>query len=132
MPAQRLSCSREGPRMGEKGYAVTGDGVARFELGGGASDTRLEGSGARCVAVDPRAPRRVYVGTMDDGLFISEDGGDSWRATGPGLADQRVLSVAVSPSHQEAGVSVVYAGTEPSNLYRSEDGGQSWQALPAL
>src|SRR5947209_18819399 len=126
MPAQRLSCSREGPRMGEKGYAVTGDGVARFELGGGASDTRLEGSGARCVAVDPRDPRRVYVGTMDDGLFVSDDAGASWRRAGPGLVDQRVLSVAAFPSHQEADVSVGYAGTEPRNLFRSEDGRRSW------
>jgi photosystem II stability/assembly factor-like uncharacterized protein len=42
------------------------------------------------------------------------------------------MSVAVSPSHQEAGISVVYAGTEPSNLYRSADGGQVWQSLPKL
>jgi len=118
--------------MGEKGYAVTGDGIARFALGDRTPEMHLEGSGARCVAVDPRDPRRVYVGTMDDGLFVTDDGGVSWREAGAGLVDQRVLSVAVSPSHQEAGVSVVYAGTEPSNLYRSEDGGRSWQLLPAL
>jgi photosystem II stability/assembly factor-like uncharacterized protein len=42
------------------------------------------------------------------------------------------MSVAVSRSHQVAGVSVAYAGTEPSNLYRSEDGGKTWQLLPEL
>jgi photosystem II stability/assembly factor-like uncharacterized protein len=118
--------------MGERVYAITGDGIARFQPGGGTPEMYLEGRGARCVAVDPHDPRRVYVGTMDDGLFASDDGGDSWHGTGAGVVDQRVLSVAVSPSHREAGVSVVYAGTEPSNLYRSQDGGQSWQSLPAL
>ncbi len=116
-------------------HAITGEAIATFTLRGtrvSACELRLEGTSPRCVAVDPRDPRRVYVGTMDDGLLASQDGGLSWQAAGPGLADRRVLSVAVSPSHQEAGVSVVYAGTEPSNLYRSEDGGGHWQLLPAL
>jgi photosystem II stability/assembly factor-like uncharacterized protein len=69
---------------------------------------------------------------MDRGLLISEDGGASWDSAGSGIAERRVLSLAVSSSHQESGVSVAYAGTEPSNLYRSEDGGRSWQVLSAL
>jgi photosystem II stability/assembly factor-like uncharacterized protein len=116
-------------------YAITGDAIAIFALNGASSkesEVRLEGSGARCVAVDPHDPRRVYVGTMDDGVLISENGGESWRRGGPGLADHRVLSLAVSPSHRESRISIVYAGTEPSNLYRSEDGAHSWRLLPAL
>jgi photosystem II stability/assembly factor-like uncharacterized protein len=116
-------------------FAVTGDDVVRFTLDGAtASDAEslLHGSGARCVAVDPADPDRVYVGTFDNGLYASHDGGRTWRSGEKGLGDRRVLSLAVSPSHQESGTSVVYAGTEPSNLYRSEDGGHSWQRLPAL
>jgi photosystem II stability/assembly factor-like uncharacterized protein len=116
-------------------HAVTNEGVATFQLDGttpSQPESSLEGSGARCIAVDPFDPRRVYVGTMDRGAYLSEDGGSSWNEAGPGIDDQRVLSIAVSPSHREGGVSVVYAGTEPSNLYRSEDGGDSWQLLPAL
>jgi photosystem II stability/assembly factor-like uncharacterized protein len=116
-------------------YALTGDALAVFALDGTAISepgVHLDGSGARCVAFDPRDPRCVYVGTMDDGLWMSRDGAASWLRAGVGIDERRVLSVAVSPSHQEAGVSVVYAGTEPSNLYRSEDGGQTWQRLPAL
>jgi photosystem II stability/assembly factor-like uncharacterized protein len=116
-------------------FAVTGDGVVRFTL----EDSRateaepvLSGVRAQCVAVDPRDPQRVYVGTFDNGLYSSEDAGLTWREDGEGLDDRRVLSLAVSPSHQESEVSVVYAGTEPSNLYRSEDAGRSWQRLPAL
>jgi photosystem II stability/assembly factor-like uncharacterized protein len=116
-------------------HAVTGDAVARLSLSDGSPGElaiSLEGSGACCVAVDPVDPLRVYVGTFDDGIFASRDGGASWEAASTGLDDQRVLSLAVSRSHRSDGVSAVYAGTEPSNLYRSEDGGCSWQPLPAL
>lgn len=116
-------------------YAVTDEGVASFWLSGstaGQPAAHLGGSGARCIAADPADPRRVYVGTMDQGVLVSEDAGATWREAGPGIVESRVLSLAVSPSHRAANTSVVYAGTEPSNLYRSEDGGRSWQLLPAL
>src|SRR5947209_10480452 len=116
-------------------FAVTGDEVVRFTRENAEpreTESVPYGVGARCVAIDPHDPRRVYVGTFDNGLYRSEEGGLTWRQDGQGLADRRVLSLGVSPSHRESGISVVYAGTEPSNLYRSEDAGQSWQPLPAL
>jgi photosystem II stability/assembly factor-like uncharacterized protein len=115
--------------------AVTDEGLAAFSVAGSTvtrPEMRLTGSGARCLAADAADPRRVYVGTIDRGVFVSADAGETWGEAGPGIAEPRVLSLAVSPSHREAGSSVVYAGTEPSNLYRSEDGGRSWQLLPAL
>jgi photosystem II stability/assembly factor-like uncharacterized protein len=116
-------------------FAVTGDEVVRFALAGTRitdAESFLQGADPRSVAVDPCDRDRVYVGTFDSGLYASADGGRSWNRAGEGLTEPRVLSVSVSPSHQESGVSVVYAGTEPSNLYRSEDGGRTWQRLPAL
>jgi photosystem II stability/assembly factor-like uncharacterized protein len=116
-------------------FIVTGHEVVRLTLTGGrAHDVRtvLTVPAPRCVAVDPHEPDRVYVGTFDDGLYATADGGETWRAAWHGIADRRVTSVTVSRSHREAGVSVVYAGTEPSNLYRSEDGATSWQLLPEL
>src|SRR5947209_19832219 len=96
--------------------AVTDEGLASFSLSGSTSsqpEPHLAGSGAQCVATDPADPRRVYVGTMDRGLYLSEDAGATWRAAGPGIAERRVLSLAVSPSHRQALTSLVYAGTEP-------------------
>jgi len=116
-------------------FVVTGDEVVRLTLTrtrAHDAQTILTVAAPRCVAVDPGDPDRVYVGTFDDGLYASDDGGDTWRESWKGVADRRVMSVAVSRSHQVAGVSVVYAGTEPSNLYRSEDGGKTWQLLPEL
>jgi photosystem II stability/assembly factor-like uncharacterized protein len=113
-------------------FTVTDTGVVAFELAGGDPEGVLAGVDARCVAVDPHDPDRVYVGTFDNGVYTSRDGGASWHQDELGLEDRRVMSLAVSSSHREDGVSVVYAGTEPSNLYRSEDGGRTWQVLPAL
>jgi photosystem II stability/assembly factor-like uncharacterized protein len=116
-------------------HVATGDAVARLSLADGRAgeiEVLLEGSGAKCIAIDPRDSRRVYAGTFDDGVYVSDDGGDSWRESSVGPADRRVLALAVSPSDQRAGTSVAYAGTEPSNLYRSEDSGRSWERVPAL
>jgi hypothetical protein len=107
----------------------------RFTLEDGSAheaEPLLHGTDARCIAVDPHDPQRVYVGTFDNGLYRSDRAGLTWEQDERGLADRRVLSLAVSPSHRQSGISVLYAGTEPSNLYRSEDGGRSWQRLPAL
>src|SRR5207244_6679360 len=111
-------------------FAVTRNDVVAFTLVADESEVVIGDVGARCVAVDPRDPDRVYVGTFDRGVYASEDGGATWRQDEQGLADRRVMSVAVSPSHRERGVSVVYAGTEPSNVYRSEDAGHRWQQPP--
>jgi photosystem II stability/assembly factor-like uncharacterized protein len=116
-------------------YAVTGSDVIAFTLAGGQAgdpDPVLEGVAPRAIAVDPEDPTRAYVGTLDAGLYATDDSGRTWRQDETGLEDRRVLSVAVSGSHRHDGISVVYAGTEPSNLYRSEDGARSWQRLPAL
>ncbi|HEY1518992.1 MAG TPA: hypothetical protein VGF91_21355 [Solirubrobacteraceae bacterium] len=116
-------------------FVIAGDEVVRFTLTGTRAHegrTVLTVAGPQCVAVDPQGPNRVYVGTFDDGMYASDDGGATWREAWHGIADRRVMAVSVSPSHREAGVSVVYAGTEPSNLYRSEDGGETWQLLPEL
>jgi photosystem II stability/assembly factor-like uncharacterized protein len=115
-------------------FVVTGDEVVRFMLTGARADdveTVLTVPAPRSVAVDPHDPNRVYVGTFDDGLYATDDGGETWRESWD-VGDRRVMSVAVSRSHRVAGLSVVYAGTEPSNLYRSEDGGKTWQLLPEL
>ena len=117
-------------------YAATGDAVARVDnvLGDAPRVTvSAEGSGAQCVAVDPRDPDRVFAGTFDDGLLCSGDGGRNWARTGAtDIPHDRVLSVAVSPSHVVDGKGAVYAGTEPSALYRSTDDGVTWRDFPAL
>jgi photosystem II stability/assembly factor-like uncharacterized protein len=86
----------------------------------------LQERGARCLAVDPRDPDTMYVGTSDEGLFESSDGGKSWERLS-GVTHPRITSVAVSPID-----GALYAGTEPSSLFVSRDGGESWRELEGL
>lgn len=116
-------------------FATTGETVARIDIddqGRVETTLSLEGSGAQCVAADPRDPNRVFVGTFDDGVHRTLDGGATWEPAGATLPNQRVLSIAVSPIDRPGGQSAVYAGTEPSALFRSEDDGRSWQGFPRL
>lgn len=107
-------------------YAATGNAVALVN-GNGEVALALEGSAAQCVAVDPNVPDRAFVGTFDDGIFRTLDGGRTWTDVGGGIPHKRVLSVTVSPHD-----GIVYAGTEPSSLFRSTDDGATWEDLAAL
>lgn len=86
----------------------------------------------RCLAADPTRHGRLYGGSFDNGLWVTDDFGDSWRPAGKGIIHDRVLSVAVSESEIVNGHAVVWAGTEPSAIFRSTDGGETWQDCPAL
>ena len=97
--------------------ATTGDAFVRV-----GARTRLQGSGAQCLALDGDT---VYVGCRGGGLKRSADGGDTFDDVP--LPEPDVFSVAVS-----AADGAVYAGTEPSRLFCSRDGGESWEELVAL
>ena len=116
-------------------YAATGDAVAQIDSLDGERvvvSQNLEGRGAMSLAVDPRDPERIFVGTFDRGVYRSRDGGGVWESVGAGMANARVLSIAISPCERVNGLSVVYAGTEPSDVLRSEDDGATWRGAPAL
>ena len=84
-------------------------------------DTEME-----CVASAPSAPDRVFVGTVDEGLQRSVDGGGSWETSLD--TDDRVTAVTVSPHDADT----VWSGTEPSSVYRSTDVGESWEERPGI
>src|SRR5918997_2532583 len=105
-------------------YAVGYSAVAA--KGDGAVETALEGRGAQCLAVDPKDPDTVYVGTSDEGIFKSADGGGTWEEL-PGIGHHRITAVTVSPAD-----GAVYAGTEPSALFVSRDGGATWRELEGM
>jgi|HubBroStandDraft_3_1064219.scaffolds.fasta_scaffold17186_3 photosystem II stability/assembly factor-like uncharacterized protein len=99
---------------------------------GGAAATRAvwrpigpsDGATVRALVFAPSRPSVVYAGLAGGGVQRSDDGGQTWRpASGPGLGDPDVNSLAVDPTHPD----VVYAATALGHFF-SRDGGQSWRA----
>lgn len=79
-----------------------------------------------CLAADPLVQGRAWCGTHRDGLFRTDDGGQSWRPVG--LAGRLIMAVAASPVERD----VVWVGTEPSEVWRSADAGATWEPTSRL
>ena len=108
-------------------YASTGDGIARLDESDGVWNVAISlgGTGAQCVAVDPRDPDVVYAGLREGGVRRTSDGGRTWK-------DCQLPAPGVFSLAKSAVDGAVYAGTEPSALFRSDDAGEHWRELTAL
>ncbi len=89
--------------------------------------------GIKCLAVSPRDPRRIFVGTSML-VLRSDDGGDSWTQCfcrqvrpgwwqGNGLETTCISHIAVDPTNSGR----VYFGYADVGLLATEDGGGSFQ-----
>ncbi len=81
----------------------------------------------RTVAIHPRAPRIVYVGTQY-GPYRSSDGGEQWERLA--FPDQGgvVWTIVFHPYNPQ----ILYLGTAPPAIYRTDNGGESWRQLPIV
>ena len=145
-----------GPFRGGRVLAVTGvpgepDHFYFGSVGGGVWETRNAGrtwapifddepvASIGAIAVAPSNPRMIYVGsgeadmrsqiTSGNGVYVSADGGRSWRRAG--LEDsQQIGAIAVDP--RDANVAYVaalghaYAGNATRGVYRTTDAGRTW------
>jgi len=80
------------------------------------------------VALSPTFPedRILFVGTAEDGVLRSEDGGSSWSGANAGLLDLAALTIALSPRIGQD--RTAFAGTATA-LYRSRNSGRSWREV---
>ncbi len=69
-------------------------------------------------------PSRVYVGTEGSGVWVSDDGGDSFRQSNQGLTAARVADLA-RLANGEVLAAVRHAGPD-SGIFSSRDGGLSF------
>jgi photosystem II stability/assembly factor-like uncharacterized protein len=93
----------------------------------------LKGTNPQSIAFDPRNPNRAYCGTFGNGLWKTDDGGQTWNSIGKDvIANPYIMSVSVSPLDHGNKFNKVYVGTEPSALYISNDGGESWERMSAI
>jgi photosystem II stability/assembly factor-like uncharacterized protein len=94
------------------------------------------------IALDPSRPKVVWVGTgegwtrnsvsIGDGIWRSEDGGDTWQHLG--LAEsERFNRIIVHPKRSEVVYACVpgklWSDSADRGLYKTEDGGASWKLV---
>ena len=91
------------------------------------------------IALDPRNPKRVWVGSgeswtrnsvsIGDGVYRSDDGGDSWLNVGLSLSE-RINKIVVDPSNSDIVYVCVpgalWSDSADRGLYKTTDGGQTW------
>jgi photosystem II stability/assembly factor-like uncharacterized protein len=121
-----------GPRSGGAGKLVksTDSGATWIEVGSGLESANFLNMSDTCscadtnagMAIDPRNPDTIYLGSMGDGVFKSTDGGATWRAANNGLSARPILSAVILP-----GNATLYA-TDGARIYKSQDSGASWTA----
>src|SRR6266568_9510477 len=94
------------------------------------------------IAIDPSAPKTIWVGTgeawtrnstsVGDGIYKSTDGGDSW--TNVGLKNsERIPKILLDPKDSNVVYACVpgklWSDSEDRGLYKTTDGGKSWNKI---
>jgi photosystem II stability/assembly factor-like uncharacterized protein len=124
----------------ERGVYRTTDGgktwrqVLKKDDNTGASDVEMDPSNPSIVFAGlwqaRRLPWDLISGGPGGGLYVSRDGGDSWKQlTGEGLPDGvwGKIGVAVAPSDGRRVYALIEA--DKGGLFRSDDGGSSWELV---
>ena len=92
-------------------------------------------NGPNGLAIDPRDPRRMYLATWaratgthgeGGGIYLTTDGGMSWRAVLDG--DRHVYDVSIDPRNP----ALLYAAGFESSAWRSTDRGEHWTRIPGF
>jgi photosystem II stability/assembly factor-like uncharacterized protein len=81
----------------------------------------------RSLAADPGNPQNMYAGDAQGGVFVSTDGGTSWKLQQNGLAAGAAINALVFDDSGKK----LYAASD-GGVYASANGAQSWTKVAGL
>lgn len=135
------------PAHSETFYSgASGGGVWRTDDSGATwrplGDGTFRRGSVGAITIAPSTPDVVYVGTGEcglpgnvtggDGVYMTEDGGETWRHCGL-EATHNIARIVVHPADPETVYVAAFGhrfGPNPERgIYRSRDGGQSWSQI---
>jgi len=106
-------------------YIGTDNGLVRVRPRGGEGYTiepwGLGGLVVMGVIVDSEASERIYAATRNDGMYRSDDGGETWKEVNKGILYKEIWSLAQHPRTGE-----LFVGTQPPAVFKSVDRGESF------
>lgn len=110
-------------------FAGTTEGFWRSTNGGNSwmlnTSRTLE---INAIAVHPKDPQMVYIGTNNYGVMLSRDGGKNFLPSNEGFSGRRAYSI--MPDRERAGrvyASTINTATGGGFFFVSNDGGTTWQ-----
>ncbi|MDQ5919942.1 MAG: hypothetical protein QG668_670 [Patescibacteria group bacterium] len=118
-------CGQSGPVAVDGGVFKTqtlgADWTQPSVLNQGKTIGSIANVGTVTTAFDPQDPKIMYVGTTQNGLLMTLDGGESWQQA-RGLTSGRVTSIAVHPRN-----TCVVVAAVANQLMKTETCGRTWQ-----
>ncbi len=101
-----------------------------------------EETGVADMVMDPYNPKKLFVamwqhrrwpwffksGGPGSGLYVTHDGGDTWKKLGPddGLPEGELGRIGLAIARNKRDVVYAFIESKKNGLYRSDDGGKHW------
>ncbi len=82
------------------------------------------GARVMTIEIDPFDNQKLYLGTVENGMYKSSDGGNSWEHIEGLIANLNIRDIEIHPF----GPDTIYAATV-DGLYKSANSGQSWSMM---
>ncbi len=139
-------CGSSGPQAPDGGLLRSADGGTAWQqksnvfiAGGSASAATFAALDVNVFVADPTHPHSLWVGTMNNGILYSFDGGDGWLSartitpTELSLTTSRVNGITVDPKNECAVYAVISPLSGPqtgkSFVIRTTNCGRAWNLV---
>jgi photosystem II stability/assembly factor-like uncharacterized protein len=128
--SRRTRAILQNPARPQAIYAGTTEGFWLSQNGGNdwKVTTNRQSFEVNAIAVHPKNPDMVYIGTNNYGVMISRDGGKSFAPSNEGYSGRRAYSIL--PDRERPGrvyATTINTATGGGYFYVSNDSGETWQ-----